>query len=148
MNIKCFHLLDGLSVHRRRKSWWKLYRFKITNWKPAVLKKEIFNNIHNILSKHTSLHIHNTLCFKVYSEGRVYVPAYLKTHVQGVVGGRVQFPSVEGSDLFHHGSGTVLTSLRYTTAAISTLPSILLCWSISWYFVTALKVYPSWRINS
>lgn len=33
---------------------------------------------------------------------------------------KVQFPSVEGSDLFHHGSGTALTSLRYTIAAIST----------------------------
>lgn len=35
-------------------------------------------------------------------------------------GKKVQFPSVEGSDLFHHGSGTALTSLRYTIAAIST----------------------------
>lgn len=42
MNIKYFHLLEDLSVQRRRKSWWKLYRFKITNWKPAVLKKETF----------------------------------------------------------------------------------------------------------
>lgn len=35
-------------------------------------------------------------------------------------GKKVQFPSAEESNLFHHGSRTALTSLRYTTAAIST----------------------------
>lgn len=40
-------------------------------------------------------------------------------------GKKVQFPSVEGSNLFHHGSGTVLTGPRYTIAAISTFPSTL-----------------------
>lgn len=39
-------------------------------------------------------------------------------------GKKVQFPSVEGSNLSHHGSGTALISLRYTIAAISTFPAL------------------------
>ena len=46
----------------------------------------------------------------------------LSLFINTCTGEKVQFPSVEGSNLSHHGSGTALTSLRHTIAAISTFP--------------------------
>lgn len=73
-------------------------------------KKEHLSNTHNILHAHTSL-LQN-----VFQRKSLHPNLFINT----CTGKKVQFPSVEGSNLFHHGSGTALTSLRYTIAAIST----------------------------
>lgn len=56
--------------------------------------------------------------------------------------GDVQFPSEEGSNLFHHGSRTALTSPRHTIVAISTLLALCYAEASCGCFVRALRSYP------
>lgn len=119
------------------KSWWKLYRFKITSWKPAVLEKHL-SNTHNTLYEYTSL-LQNifqrkSLCPSIFintctGEKSSISCSGRKQSISPWVWNSFNKPEIYNSSNFN-------------------FPSTLLCWSISWCFAIVLKVYPSQRFNS